>query len=124
MKYLRALLIIPILALVACANSPSTASTAQEQVYRAHIALNVALVGAIQYARLPRCNAVDATAPVLCSEQDKVDRILAAEKVAAAALDSAEKIVRDPTAKASLMQSAVNNAESTITALSSLIPIK
>lgn len=90
--------------------------SAQENVYKAEVALNVAGSLAIQYASLPRCPAVTA----VCSEQEVVDKVVAAEKIAASSLLSAEATVRDPEATASAVQLAVASATNAVSALSTL----
>lgn len=121
MKNLPAyLLLITCLGLSFLAACSATATrNVQATVYGMETALNAALVGATVYKTLPDC------APALkglCKDETVMKQIIAAQAAAAASLDAAEKIVRDPNAMDSSANAAVAAAQASLAAFQAIVP--
>lgn len=85
-----------------CSDVPKPETPAQI-VYAAKAAYAVALVGAVEYRSLPRCQSGGLNGPnmsqPLCHDPVVLGRVQLADQVADAALDGAERTVRDPAVK-------------------------
>lgn len=93
--------------------------SAQDAVYEANSNLNIALVAAIQYARLPRCELNPDL--VICSDQQVVDKIVAYQNAAAKALDDAEAVARAENSTKEQISPKMTALSTAMTALTSAV---
>lgn len=113
-------LFLPILAALALAACASGASPSQQNlVYAAKQSFVAAQTLAIQYTSLPRCGMPDS--PALCSDVGVVSVIRKANADAVVALDSAEKVVRDPNATSSAINEAIASATEAVRSLQAIM---
>jgi len=107
------LLAIALLALLAGCATPQSPS---ESVFQAKTAHAVALRSAVAYRELPPC----AKAPQPCRDPAIVAQLQKADKVADAALDSAENAVRTPGFGQAVISSAITAAQAALAAFVSI----
>jgi hypothetical protein len=92
-------------------------AAAQRAVFDAKTGYAVALTAAVAYKRLAPCTGTNAP---LCSKPAVVAQLQKADTVAAAALDSAESVVRTPGFGANIVSSAVQAATAAVGAFVSI----
>lgn len=109
---MKSLIVIALLALAGCA----TPQSPQEQVFAAKSAHAVALRAAVTYRELPPCS----RAAQPCHEPAVVQALQKADRVADAALDSAEHVVRTPGFGQSVITSTVTAAQAALAAFVSI----
>lgn len=111
---MKLLLIVALLALAGCAVPQSP----QQAVFDAKAAHAAALRTAVAYRELPRCN----PAPQPCHDPAIVVQLQKADKVADAALDAAENVVRAPGGFGdSVIASSVRTAQEALRAFSTIV---
>ena len=109
--------IIAALALSACASGATPSQ--QNLVYAAKQSFVAAQTLAIQYTSLPRCGLPES--PPVCSDVGVVSVIRKANADAVVALDSAEKVVRDPNATSSAINEAIASATEAVRAMQAIL---
>lgn len=113
-RYVQFIAVLALVALQACATQPQTPAQA---VYAATATYDAALSVALTYARLPRCG--PGVVPV-CSQPEVVAKLQVADIAAFAAVQSAQKIVRDPKTNESTAQAAVATAREALSVLTTI----
>lgn len=87
-----------------------------QRVFQAKTDYAVALTVAVAYRRLPPCP----TATQICSDKAVVAQLQKADRVASAALDAAETVVRTPGFGASSIDGAITAANAALAAMVSI----
>ena len=117
-----AILVLTLLA--ACAGGQLVPQSAQQQVFAAKQAYEVALTVAVAYRNLPAC-AVPVKMP--CHDKAILSQIQIAQPAVRAALDAGESAVRNPALGKSVIDSSVIAAEATLksfVAITSTLKVK
>lgn len=112
---MKKLLVVALLALAACATT-SPQSPAQA-VYAATLAYDTALSVAVAYRKLPPC--VQGGGPI-CSDAAVVAKLQVADISAFAAINAAQRLVRDPKVGESASQAAVATAREALAVLTTI----
>lgn len=112
---MKLLLIIAALVLTGC--NATVPKSPQEIVFEAKAAHAVALRTAVAYRELPPCN----PAPQPCHDPAVVDQLRRADKVADAALDAAENVVRAPGFSENVIGTAVKAAQEALNAFTAIV---
>jgi len=110
--------LLPVVAVVALSTGCAAPQSPAQAVFNAHLTYDAALSGAVFYKELPKC-----PAKPLCSDPAAVATIQKADNVAFEALSSAQKVVRQPKASQSALQTAVTWATEAIAAFSRVVAV-
>lgn len=113
MKRLFAVAILTLVA--ACATAPQNA---EQTVFQARTAQNVALRAAIGYAELPACREPKVQP---CADKEVVDQLKLASRVTDQALTAAETAVRTPGFGTNVISSAVAAGTSALAAFQTIV---
>lgn len=116
---MKRLILLAVLLLAACSGQQKP--SAANQVFAAWNAYEAALIVAVRYNELPRCGRP--SSPPLCSDAAIVAQVRTANGAARAALDAAEKTVRDPTLRDDVKLAAVEGATNAIAALQAILTL-
>lgn len=121
MKQMTGLISIALLALamLGCASEGDAKAQAEASFVHTQQAYTVALTGATAYMSSPRCPQPEGT---ICSDQSKVDAIVASIKTASVAMDQAEAALRSPTATADGASTAITAVNAALATLSAAVP--
>lgn len=106
------------LALNAC-STPTAPQSPAQAVFALKASEGAALAFALQYKALPSCSVP--VHPVVCSNPSTVAKIQEQDKLAASAIDEAEKIIRNPIATPTDITSGLLAAKQAVIALNTIL---